>query len=156
VGSGWTIFNNKGNPVRQYEPFFSQLPAKGHQFEFGAVVGVSPIVCSDPLGRAVPTVHPNHTYEKVSFDPWHQVTFDVNDTVLVADPRADPDVGDFFQRLPSGDFLPTWNAQRAGGGLGLLEQDAATKAAAHANTPAVAYFDTLGRTFLTVADNAAD
>ena len=23
VGSGWTIFNNKGKPVRQYEPFFS-------------------------------------------------------------------------------------------------------------------------------------
>ena len=22
VGSGWTIFNNKGKPVRQYEPFF--------------------------------------------------------------------------------------------------------------------------------------
>ncbi len=23
IGSGWTIFNNKGKPVRQYEPFFS-------------------------------------------------------------------------------------------------------------------------------------
>ncbi len=23
VGTGWTIFNNKGKPVRQYEPFFS-------------------------------------------------------------------------------------------------------------------------------------
>ena len=33
VGSGWTIYNNKGKPVRQYEPFFSQLP-QGHQFEF--------------------------------------------------------------------------------------------------------------------------
>ena len=22
IGSGWTIFNNKGNPVRKYEPFF--------------------------------------------------------------------------------------------------------------------------------------
>jgi hypothetical protein len=22
VGSGWTIFNNKGKPVRKYEPFF--------------------------------------------------------------------------------------------------------------------------------------
>ena len=26
VGSGWTIFNNKGKPVRQYEPFFSRHP----------------------------------------------------------------------------------------------------------------------------------
>ena len=31
VGSGWTIFNNKGKPVRQYEPFFSAT----HRFEFG-------------------------------------------------------------------------------------------------------------------------
>jgi RHS repeat-associated protein len=35
------------------------------------------------------------------------------------------------------------------------EQDAATKAAAHANTPAIEYFDVLGRTFLTIADNAS-
>src|SRR6266478_4699586 len=47
VGSGWTIFNNKGKPVRQYEPFFSQLPTKGHQFEFGVQVGVGPILCYD-------------------------------------------------------------------------------------------------------------
>ena len=39
--------------------------------------------------------------------------------------------------------------------MGAQEHDAATKAAAHANTPMVACFDTLGRTFLTIADNAA-
>src|SRR5262249_7563247 len=33
------------------------------------------------------------------------------------------------------------------------ETDAATKAAVHADTPAVAFFDTLGRPFLTVAHN---
>ena len=152
VGSGWTIFNNKGKPVRQYEPFFSQL-AKGHQFEFGVQVGVSPILCYDPVERAVATIHPNHTYEKVVFDPWQQISWDVNDTVLQADPSTDPDVGDFFQRLPNGDYSPTWHTQRNGGGLGSQEQDAATKAAAHANTPTTAYFDTLGRSFLTIADN---
>ena len=31
VGSGWTIFNNKGKPVRQYEPFFDDT----HAFRFG-------------------------------------------------------------------------------------------------------------------------
>ena len=36
------------------------------------------------------------------------------------------------------------------------ETEAATKAAAHANTPSTAYFDSLGRPFLTIADNAAD
>jgi Insecticide toxin TcdB middle/N-terminal region/Insecticide toxin TcdB middle/C-terminal region len=152
VGSGWTIFDNKGNPVRQYEPFFSQL-AMGHQFEFGTIVGVSSILCYDPAERVVATIHPNQTYEKVSFDPWHQSTWDVNDTVAQDDPTADPDVGDFFKRLPAADYSPTWRLQRVGGALGPEEQNAATKAVAHARTPTLAYFDALGRNFLTIADN---
>jgi uncharacterized membrane protein len=152
VGSGWTIFNNKGKPVRQYEPFFSQLPTKGHQFEFGVAVGVSPILCYDPVERVVATIHPNHTYEKVVFDPWRQESWDVNDTVTI-DPKADSDAGSFFVLLPDGDYLPTWYDQRIGGALGSEEQGAANKAAAHAGTPSVAHFDTLGRTFLTVAHN---
>ena len=155
VGSGWTIFNNKGKPVRKYEPFFSALPAEGHRFEFGVQVGVSSIVCYDSAGRSVATVHPNQTWEKVVFDPWHQQLWDVNDTVLVADPTADADVGGFFARLVPAETTPTWHQQRSGGALGPQEQAAATKAAAHANTPATNYFDALGRTMLTVTDNAA-
>jgi len=148
VGSGWTIFNNKGKPVRQYEPFFTAT----HRFELARKVGVSPILCYDPAGRVVATLHPNHTWEKVVFDPWRQETWDVNDTVLL-DPREDPDVGGFFVRLPEGDYLPTWYAERAGGALGRREEDAARKTAVHAGTPTVASFDTLGRPFLTVAHN---
>ena len=48
VGSGWTILNNKGKPVRQYEPFFTDT----HHFEFDVRIGVSPILFYDPLGRA--------------------------------------------------------------------------------------------------------
>lgn len=155
VGSGWTIFNNKGKPVRQYEPFFSQLPSNGHQFEFGVKTGVSPILCYDPLDRVIATLHPNQAYDKVVFDPWHQDTWDVNDTVLQNDPTVDPDVGNFFQLLPGADYSPTWYTQRIGGALGALEQDAATKTAAHASTPTIAYFDALGRTFLTLMDNGA-
>jgi RHS repeat-associated protein len=154
VGTGWTIFNNKGKPVRQYEPFFSQL-AQGHQYEFGAVVGVSPILCYDAVGRVVLTITSNQSYEKVVFDAWHQDSWDVNDTVLQIDPTIDPDVGGFFQLLPAVDYSPTWYTQRIGGALGAQEQDAATKTAAHANTPTTAYFDTLGRVFLTIADNGA-
>ena len=155
IGSGWTIFNNKGKPVRKYEPFFSVLPTRGHQFEYGMQVGVSPILFYDPMERVVATVHPNQTYEKVVFDPWKQQSWDVNDTVLVTNPATDPDVGDFFALLASADYLPTWYTQRSGGALGVQEQNAATKAAAHANTPTKSYFDTLGRTMLTVADNGA-
>jgi RHS repeat-associated protein len=155
VASGWTIFNNKGKPVRQYEPFFSQLPAKGHQFEFSTKIGVSPILCYDPIQRVVATIRPNHTYEKVVFDPWQQETWDVNDTVTL-DPKTDPDVGSFFTRLPASDYLPTWYTQRANGALGPEEQKAATKSAIHAKTPAITYFDTLGRSFLTIANNRFD
>ena len=149
VGSGWTIFNNKGKPVRQYEAFFTDT----HRFEFDMRIGVSPVLCYDPVERVVAILHPNHTYEKVVFDPWKQETWDVNDTVLMTDPKSDPEVGDFFQRLPDADYLPTWQTQRQNGALGPQEQDAASKAAVHARTPTIAHFDTLGRTFLTIAHN---
>jgi RHS repeat-associated protein len=149
VGSGWTVFNNKGKPVRQYEPFFSPT----HRFEFAHAVGVSPVLFYDPLARVVATLHPNHTWQKVVFDAWRQESWDVNDTVLSADPGSDVDVGEFFTRLPEASYLPTWHAHRIGGGPGAAEQDAAMKAAAHHATPAVVYLDSLGRPFLAVADN---
>jgi RHS repeat-associated protein len=151
IGSGWTIFNNKGKPVRQYEPFFST----SHDFEFAATVGVSPILFYDPLERVVATLHPNDTYEKVVFDPWRQTSWDVNDTVLF-DPRTDPDVQDFFVRLPERDYLPTWYQERIAGDLGAAEKSAAEKAARHADTPATVCFDSLGRTFLSIADNGRE
>src|SRR5207245_1690856 len=132
-----------GKPVRQYEPFFSQL-AKGHQFEFGAQVGVSPIAMYDPVQRLVATLNANHTYQKTVFDPWRQDVWDVNDTVTT-DPAADVDVGDYFKRLPNAAYSPTWFAQRIGNALGADEQRAATKAALHANTPTLSYLDSLGR-----------
>jgi RHS repeat-associated protein len=159
VGSGWTIFNNKGKPVRQYEPFFSAT----HGFEFGAQVGISPVLFYDPAERVVATLHPNHTYEKVVFDPWQQTTYDVNDTCAArnsqtGDPRTDTDIGgyvaEYFKALPANPAQPwkTWHTQRIGG----TEQDernAALRAEAHADTPTTAHFDALGRPFMTVARN---
>jgi RHS repeat-associated protein len=149
VGTGWAIFNNKGKPVRQYEPFFTDTD----NFEFDVRIGVSPVRFYDPVERLVATLHPNHTWEKVIFDPWRQETWDVNDTVLVNDPKVDPDVGDFFGRLPTADYLPTWYAARQSSAPGVEEQDAARKAAIHAVTPTITWVDTLGRTFLTIAQN---
>jgi hypothetical protein len=151
IGSGWTVFNNKGEPIRQYEPFFDDT----HDFRFAEKVGVSPILFYDPIERVVATLHPNHSFEKVVFDPWRQITYDVNDTVTF-DPKTDPDAGEFFTRLPDADYLPTWYQQRSNGAKGPAEQEAAVKPAAHADTPTVAYFDTLGRSFLTIADNGKD
>ncbi len=155
VGSGWIILNNKGKPVREFEPFFSDT----HLFEFARTVGVSPILCYDPAERVVARIYPNHTWEKVVFDPWQQQSWDVNDTVLQTDPANDPDVGDFFQRLAAEEYLPSWHAQRIDGQFGdtqaqrEAEQDAAEKAAVHSGTPEAVWFDSIGRTFLTIANN---
>lgn len=162
VGSGRTVFNNKGKPVRKYEPFFSST----HLYEPESDMtdtGVSPVLFYDPLERVVVTLHPNHTYEKVVFDPWQQTTYDVNDTVAAGgtqtgDPRTDPDivgfVEEYFKTQPAA--WQTWYAQRIALPPGNAERDAAQKAAKHADTPTVAHLDTLGRTFLTLADNGPD
>jgi RHS repeat-associated protein len=149
TATGWTIFDNKGNPVQQYEPFFSA----DHSFEFGIKVGVSSVLFYDPASRVVARLHPNHSFEKVVFDSWKQTNWDVNDTVLIENPADDPDCGDFFRRLPVSEYLPTWYTQRIGGAMGAVERNAAEKTAIHAATPANAYFDAMGRIFLAVAHN---
>ncbi|MFH0340690.1 MAG: toxin TcdB middle/C-terminal domain-containing protein, partial [Chromatiales bacterium] len=151
VGSGRTVFNNKGKPVRQYEPFFSSTHLYEEEREM-TDTGVSPILFYDPVERVVATLHPNHTWEKVVFDPWQQTTYDVNDTVT-GNPKTDDDVKGSFTRLPDAEYLPTWHEARKIGQLGPHEQAAAEKAALHADTPTVAHADSLGRTFLTIAHN---
>ncbi len=155
LGSGWTIFNNKGKPVRQYEPFFSAT----HDFEFDAQAGVSSVLFYDPAGRTVATLHPDATWEKVVFTAWRQESWDRNDTVLIADPRTDADVGAYFQRVLPATSFASWYAARIGGTFGpdaesqAAQQNAATKASADAATPAVSHTDALGRTCLAVVDN---
>ena len=155
VGSGWVVFNNKGKPVRKYEPFFSDT----HQFDDEVKIGVTPILCYDPLDRVVATLHPNSTYEKVVFDPWRQQTWDVNDTVMVANPRLlaqEPHVAGHFTRLLGDSAYASWHDRRIDGQSGADERQAAHQTEAHKATPTVAYSDTLGRTFLTIADNGTE
>ncbi len=149
VCNGWTIFDNKGNAVTEYEPFFDDTP----EFRFNRREGVGSTRCYDPLGRPVALLHPNHTWEKVVFDPWRQETWDANDTASIADPRTDPDVGGFFRGLPEQEYLPTWFAQRHGGAMGAHEQHAADRTAMHAATPALSYTDSLGRSVLMATHN---
>ncbi|MBP1990486.1 SpvB/TcaC N-terminal domain-containing protein [Paenibacillus eucommiae] len=149
VGSGWTIFNNKGKPVRQFEPFFTDT----HHYELDVSIGVSPILFYDCAQRVVAALHPNHTWEKIVSDAWRQESWNVADTVLAANPADDADAGSYFQRLPDSYYLPSWLEQRSGGALGPKEQEAALKAVVAAETPTVAHLDSLGRTFLTVTHN---
>lgn len=149
IGTGWTVFDDKGHPVRKFEPFFDTTPA----FRSGEVVGVSATLLYDPMERVVATLRPDHAWEKVAFDAWRQEQWDANDTVSIADPRSDADVGAAFERLSPGDYLPTWFEARQSGQLGSEAEDAARQAAVHAETPSIAFLDSLGRTFLTIEKN---
>jgi RHS repeat-associated protein len=155
LGSGWTIFNNKGMPVRRYEPFFTVTSA----FEFAAQSGVSVLILRDPIGRTVATLHPDSTWEKTIVDAWRQETWDRNDTVLIIDPRGDANVGSYFQHALGTAPFTSWRAARISGGFGpdaaakAAEQDAATKASTTAATPTVVHFDSLGRVCLEIVDN---
>jgi RHS repeat-associated protein len=150
VGTGAKMYNNKGKPVRHYEPFFSATPQFGIERR-----GVSDVLFYDPVERVIATVHPNHTFEKVVFDAWRQLSYDANDTVLM-NPLDDPDIGGYLRRLPPSDYLPTWYEERIDGRSGPHERQAAEKTARHADTPTTAHLDSLGRTFLSVVDNGGD
>ena len=147
--TGWQMFNNKGNPVRQYEPFFTDT----HQFEAAVEVGVTSVMCYEPAQRVVAVVHPDRTWQKTVFAPWYRQTWDCSDTVAIPNPAADKDVGEYIGRLPAAVYLPSWHALRIAGALGEREQRNAAEAAVHANTPATDHLDALGRPILTVLEN---
>ncbi len=130
VGSGRVVRDNKGNPVKAYEPFFDSSQVYDDESDL-VEWGVTSITSYDPLSRAIRVENPNGTLRTLEFDSWHTVSADENDTVLASD----------------------WYAARVGGALGAAEAEAATKAAAHAETPASTDLDPLGRIFRSVADN---
>ncbi len=133
IGSGRVVHDNKGNPVKAYEPFFDSSPVYDDESDL-VQWGVTSITRYDPLSRPIRVDNPNGTLRTVEFDPWHTVSSDENDTVLESE----------------------WYAARSGGALGAEETDAASKAAACAGTPATTDLDPLGRAFRSVADNGVD
>ncbi|MCY0993949.1 RHS repeat-associated core domain-containing protein [Nannocystis sp. ILAH1] len=137
VGNGRVIVDNKGNPVKQYEPFFDSSPAYTDEQEL-VEWGVTPFIHYDPLGRMVRTDLPDGTFIKVAFTPWEQVTHDANDNVLASD----------------------WYAERAALVGGTPHNDGEKYAALHAephdSTPTTTLLDNLGRPFLVIADNGLD
>lgn len=129
VGSGRVVYDNKANPVKEYEPFFDSNPLYTAE-PLLVQWGVTAIMRYDPMSRVYRVDKPNGTFTAVEVDAWRSIAADDNDTVLDS----------------------KWYAARKGGGLGASEQDAAAKTAAHANTPLISDVDTLGRTVRSVAD----
>lgn len=132
IATGKTILNNKGKPVKQYEPYFS-APEVGHRFEEPQEVGVTPVMYYDAPGRLIRTESPDGSYSRVKFSPWHVTSYDQNDTVLEPGNR--------------------WYEKKTAPSATKEEKRAAELTAVHANTPSVTFLDSLGREVVSVAHN---
>lgn len=153
--NGLTVLNNKGKPVKQYEPAFSA--------DFGCEVpqanGVTPIMYYDAAGRVVRTEMPDGTFSRVEFTPWHAKTFDANDTVknsrwymerLTAAERGVPLHGPNDTPQQKAEALA---AEALAQAAGAEDKRAARLAAKHANTSAQVHLDSLGREVIAIAHN---
>lgn len=128
LGTGRTLYDNKGQAVKQYEPYFSTTVEYEDEDQL-IHWGVSPFMHYDPLGRAVQTDMPDGTFTKVEFTPWMQRTFDANDTVLDSQ----------------------WYVDKLAGSA--EEQRAAAQSAHHHDTSGLTVLDVLGRPVWTVIHN---
>ncbi|WP_180231081.1 SpvB/TcaC N-terminal domain-containing protein [Bacillus toyonensis] len=140
IGTGRTVLNNKGNTVKQYEPYFS-ITHNYEDLKELVETGVTPIMYYDPPGRLVKTEMPDGTLWRTEFDSWKQVLYDQNDTVLESSwyyKRT--------KRLIDTELI-------AAGRDPEREKEAAEKTVKHASTPNVQHFDTLGRPILSVEHN---
>ena len=81
LGTGRKVVNNKGNVVKEYEPFFSVT----HEFETEkqlVAAGVTRIHFYDPIDRLVRVDQPDGSFSRTTYGPWAVVEEDRNDTVL--------------------------------------------------------------------------
>ncbi|WP_212004535.1 SpvB/TcaC N-terminal domain-containing protein [Chitinophaga sp. HK235] len=140
LASGRTVLNNKGNPVKKYEPYYALSP----QFEEAAELvekGVSTLFYYDAMGRLIKTVYSDSTLSRVTFTPWKQQLYDRNDTVLESKWYHDR-VGHLLDDV----FLMQGRDPE-------MEKVAAEQTAQHAQTPLMIHFDVMGRSLLQVEHN---
>ncbi len=140
IGNGRTILNNKGNVVKQYEPYF----AVTHRYEDLkelVEVGVTPVMYYDPMGRLIRTNAPDETFSKVVFDSWKQMIFDGIDTL-----NESPWYAKRTNRLIDIELLAEEKDP-------VREKEAADQSYKYVNTPTLLHLDTGGRPVLSVEHN---
>ncbi len=80
IVNGLTVVNNKGKPVKQYEPDFTS----SFGWEPPPANGVTSVLYYDAAGRLVRTELPDGTFSRVELTPWRTRNYDQNDTVLAS------------------------------------------------------------------------
>jgi RHS repeat-associated protein len=150
IKSGKMVLNNKGKPVKQYEPHFSDTEHRFDTTEAEREVGVTPVMYYDAPGRLIRTEMADGTFSRVEFSPWFVRSFDQNDAVeesrwyrerLTAAERA--------AAISSVVAAEEQKAQKASA----EDKRAANLAAKHANTPSETHLDSLGREVVSVTHN---
>ncbi len=135
VTTGRTVYNNKGKPVKQYEPFYSgsyNWDSEKSLTQFG----VTPVIHYDPLERVIRTDTPKGFFSSVAFDPWSQENWDEDDNV--ASSKL------YDEIINQGQNPFNWNPERLP-----PETQALTDTATNSGgTPKTMYFDVLGHTFM--------
>ncbi|HEU5227782.1 MAG TPA: RHS repeat-associated core domain-containing protein, partial [Ktedonobacteraceae bacterium] len=127
--SGRTVYNNKGNPVKQYEPYYIasyQYIDNPHLNTFG----VSPTLFYDPLGRVIRVDTAKGFFSKTEITPWTETLYDENDTIKDS----------AYYQSNINNQAPDFQDER----------QALQKAALFYNTPTIRMLDNLGRVTLEI------
>ncbi|NEP22625.1 SpvB/TcaC N-terminal domain-containing protein [Moorena sp. SIO3I6] len=123
LSSGAVVYNNKGNPVQEYEPYYIDT----HEYVDNPTLnqfGVSSVLHYDPLQRVVRVDTPKGFFTKVEFTPWQEKHYDENDTI---------EESSYYQ-----ENIDTLDSNSP-------EYQALVKAAQFYNTPDIKILDNLGR-----------
>ncbi|KAK1958811.1 SpvB-domain-containing protein, partial [Colletotrichum sublineola] len=140
--SGSASFDSDAKPVQTLPQFHGST----HFFvPHASIASPSKMTFYDALGRSVGELNQDHSWTKTCYDDaWSTREFTTEDTVLVQDPREDPDIGRHFQTLSTSSFLPSWQEQQIKSG-NKSQVEAAKKSERFANTPMITHIDTSGR-----------
>jgi RHS repeat-associated protein len=127
--SGRTVYNNKGNPVKQYEPYYIDTYAYIDTPQLNTF-GVSPTLFYDPLARLIRTDTAKGFFSKTEFTAWMEAHYDENDTIKDSS----------YYQSNINNLAPDFQNAR----------QALQRAALFYNTPATQIHDNLGRTILAI------
>ncbi|HEX3043482.1 MAG TPA: SpvB/TcaC N-terminal domain-containing protein [Bacillota bacterium] len=145
--SGRTVYNNKGKPVKKYDPFFSATPDYEDRRGVEPLLPAPTVIHYDPLLREIRIDTPKGKppkgdtvlgfFSKVEFSPWEERHYDANDTIRESDYYQD-----FMKHYPEN---PTESEKD--------QKDALDKAAGFYDTPDIKVLDTMGYNFLEIQNN---
>jgi RHS repeat-associated protein len=144
IVSGRTVYNNKGKPTLQYQPYFSSTPYYETQKEITDNDLVPPpvIIHYDPLLRVIKTETPKKKetdgsvtgfFSKVEFNSWMEKHYDEDDTVKDSS----------FYKKHIDDTDPGFK----------YEKQALEKAAVFYDTPGIKILDNMARAFCAIEVN---